>query len=257
VSMFKPVFDTYQDVKTTLAWWSSPIWAAALWVGWRFVLDSSHREWLVTHLPHVAAWAKELGVVGVALASGVVIAQLMVHVIEIHDHIYDRYFVKWRRRYDGDFIIPKLLAPAGNRLPEEAIEIAVSQAEKCMNMLFYHFAADRDMKINKNLVVRFYERITKYWLTQLAEVAVLLLFVFSLVYSIVGHICHFTSFSLRFAWQWLAFASILVGIELIARRLRAATGQATEDEIQAIQDHPEFKSQLAAFCAKVGIDLGG
>ena len=49
------------------------------------------------------------GGVGVALFTG--LASVLIEIIKVHDAIYDKYVVRWRLRYDTDFILQRLLKP--------------------------------------------------------------------------------------------------------------------------------------------------
>src|SRR3990172_1553394 len=42
-----------------------------------------------------------------------------------------------------------------------------------MEAVYYPFVGDRDLKIAKNLLVRFYERVTIYWMTQMNELVLI------------------------------------------------------------------------------------
>lgn len=40
-----------------------------------------------------------------------VLAWVAIFIFEIHDKVYDKYFVRWRYYYDVDFLIPTLYGP--------------------------------------------------------------------------------------------------------------------------------------------------
>lgn len=254
MSIFKPEYDTYQDVKSTLAWWSVLPWSAAVLSGYFFVLTNQHQSVISNALPGLPEWIAATGTISVALIMGGVIAHLATHVLEIHDHWYDYYVVGWRERYAREKMIPALIEPYRSKLPDAATEIFCQHTGATLKALFYPFASDRDMKIRKNLVVRFYERITKYWLTQVVEIACLSLSLFAVVYA-----C--------FLWQWPPPTRIIwtVGMSVIgfglARLLailqRDVVWQATLEEIQEIHaSHQlEFEQALINYCFSHGITI--
>jgi hypothetical protein len=108
--------------------------------------------------------------------------------------------------------------------------------------LYYPFVGDRDPKIPKNKLVRFYEVITIYWLTQINEIVIL-----GLTSLIIG--CRYfgpTDLTYR---SLLGKDLIAVVIVFILNRVwvRASLNKvrrATEEEILAILDTPELQIDL-------------
>ncbi len=249
---FDPKFENYQDVKTTLGWWSAPIWILSVWVIWRAVLEQPHRDWVLSRLPDVDTWMQQVGVLSACVVIGLILGQFLVHVVQIHDHFYDRYIVKWRKSYVSDKIIPALLTPALNRLPSHAVETANQHWGKCMKHLFYHFVSDHDTKIGKNPLVRFYERVTKYWLAQLAQVAAILLGIFTLSYGLANN---WPSLPPRHMYVVAGCLGVFAVAGYLSRGLRNFVWQATQEEIDAIHSHAEYETQLSTFCREVGLAL--
>jgi hypothetical protein len=254
MSIFKPEYETYQDVKSTLAWWSVPVWSIVVLVIYFALLTDEHRTALVKAIPGLSGWAAEAGTLTAVVVLGLIIAHLATHLLEIHDHWYDRYIVRWRDRYARQKMIPALIAPHLGKLTENAVEILLRDPGPTLKALFYPFASDRDMKIRKNLVVRFYERITKYWLSQMIEVACICLLIIALIYAaILG------------AWPpakpivWTVVAAILTFIiaRIVAWQLRRVVWEATQEEIQDIHDSlgAEFEDALVNYLLKHGIAI--
>lgn len=179
----------------------------------------------------------------------------MVHVLEVHDHIYDKYIVRWRKKYVLEYIIPELLAPSRDRLPANAIEVAKQNWKLCMKRLFYHFATDYEPQINQNLLVRFYERVTKYWLSQLAEVALILLAILTVAYGILEFLMWGLAFPVRLLWFLISIAVVFLVVKWISIVLRKTVWDATRDEIEAIIHHKDFNARLTEFCDEVGLEL--
>ncbi len=254
MSIFKPEYDTYQDVKSTLAWWSVLPWSTVVLVIYFAVLTEQHRSAVGNAIPGLPDWIADAGIITVAIVVGGIIAHVATHVLELHDHWYDRYIVRWRDRYAKEKMIPALIEPYRSKLPENAVELLGLQPGRTLKALFYPFASDRDMKIRKNLVVRFYERITKYWLSQMVEVACISLVLFTVTYATI-------------LWEWpprdriggTVGAAVIVFVlaHIAAWQLRGVVWDATREEIQDIHDSygAEFEQALVKYCASHGITI--
>jgi hypothetical protein len=154
----------------------------------------------------------------------------MTELFQIHDHWYDKYIIKWRYSYDIDFILPKLIQPFANRLNYRFYE--VSETHDLLPELYYPFVGDRDLKIPKNKLVRFYEVVTLYWLTQINEIVVLLVVSTIVLYRYQGPA------TLTYRTQLLD-DFVVVGCFFILNRVWAHSSKgkvrrATEEEIRAI-----------------------
>ena len=103
-----------------------------------------------------------------------VLGYFLVVFFEVHDMVYDRFIVKWRYYYDIDFILPRLTRPLANKLSSTFYIQAERNKYEFMKP-FYVFVGDGDgeFRISANLRVRFYERILKYWITQISEILLL------------------------------------------------------------------------------------
>jgi hypothetical protein len=250
----EPKFESYQDVRTTLTWWSIPFWLAMMFAIYFGVMPPEHRADMRSIFPGLADWITGAGSL---VAAGIVakfLSQFMIHVLEIHDRIYDRHIVKWRWDYDTRVILPALLKPLEEDLPLAALAIATAHRDKSMEQLYYAFVGDRDTKIRKNLVVRFYEVITKYWLAQLLEIAALLVVLVDVPYALVELLM---GKPFRPALYWTLVAAL--GAWLLARvaalRIRPLVARRTNDQIEAIHKDftAEFRKAVADFFAAHGI----
>jgi len=252
MNIFKPEYETYQDVKNTLACWGTLVWFAVMAIFWYFVLLPTHRQ-AVTNWPGIAAWVTKAGPVAALLVLAALTSQFMVHLLEVHDHIYDRLIIQWRDRYARKQMIPELLKPYLRELPSGFLNKAVQKPRRTLDVLFYRFAADRDTKIGHNLIVRFYERITKYWLTQIVEMAVLLFGTFMTVYMLIYHE--------PMSWARLLFGLGGCAIVLCVNRVcvwlaRKSVWCATKAEIDAIHSSckVEFEQSLRELCQRYGFN---
>ncbi|MBN1885304.1 MAG: hypothetical protein JW876_07275 [Candidatus Krumholzibacteriota bacterium] len=257
MAALKPKFDHYQDVRTNLANWSVPFWAVCVFVSWQYVLTPEHRYFIAMLVPGTVEWVRILGKFAAAVAVGGIMSVVLVHLLEIHDHLYDHYIVRWRRHYDSEFIMPALLAPYSGRVPERTIELARSDAKDFMWLHFYQFVGDRHTKISTNLVVRFYERVTKYWLFQLAEVATLLLILASAIYWLLVIIFTDTGITGSVLWVWGLSVVAFAVSRMIGRGLRSPLTRATQAEINAVHStcKAEFEEALSGFLVKHGEEL--
>jgi len=243
VDAVQPRYETYQDVKSTLSLWVTPVWAGMLLCLYYLILAEPHRQAVVKSLPEAEEWIGSTGVFGALVIVGGILSYVLVHLIELHDHVYDKYVIGWRDSYAKEKMIPALLAPYRAGCPDGFMEYAIGNPGKTLDRLFYRFASDRDTKIGKNLLVRFYERVTKYWLTQHLEIAVILLVVTSVLYQMA-----WSGGSVR----W--FTVVLVGSLLvfvtnrcIASSLRKDLWEVPQEEIEAIHalDATGFEHQMS------------
>ncbi|MFP4028473.1 MAG: hypothetical protein ACLFWL_11840 [Candidatus Brocadiia bacterium] len=234
-NMLKPEYETYQDVKDTLARWTVPVWFCVLASFWYVVLLPAHRN-AVTQLPGMESWVRQVGPIAAMVVLSMLVAHLMTHILEVHDHVYDRFVIRWRYHYARDKIIPKLLSPYKENLPEGFCAQAASSTRESLRRLFYPFAGDRDPQISQNLLVRFYERVTKYWFLQMNEVALLILVFGSGIYAspFLGW-----PWPSRFCWLTLVVAVLFTLNRLLAVPARRSVWKATEAEIEAIHTECE------------------
>lgn len=243
------VFKTYQDVKNNLAYWTTVILVVLTLVVYFVVLGANDRQSIDTFVSSMAGdpvraslW---LGLIG--LAEGV-IAILLIHVFQIHDVVYDGLIIKWRERYDVEFILPKLTEPIAYALPKNFSDYAVRYRYNFMKP-YYDLVGDEKPGITVNARVRFYERITLYWITQLNEIFILLLIIITSAYVI------FFSSSLTLQ-SFAVLLLVLIGLGILNRWFiritRKAVAQATLDEIEeihAIADNiPKLQEQYKKLC---------
>jgi hypothetical protein len=237
-------YDTYQDVRKNLFRYSLPFLIGAGLFTYFFILPSDHQHKIVKLLELVSNSSLGKGLLGVGLVSSVfaVIAFLLTEIFQVHDKWYDRYVIKWRHTYATDFILPRLVQPFACHLNYRFRELAEIHTRDFQEQLFYPFVADRDLKIPKNKLVRFYEAVTVYWLTQINEIVLLMLGGLVVVYRFVGpaEIAHMTK---------LVTVSVLLAIGFLLNRLwrrhsLRKVRTETEEEIRAIHYDAELKADL-------------
>jgi hypothetical protein len=101
---------------------------------------------------------------------------------------------------------------------------------------------DRDLKIPKNKLIRFYEVVTIYWLTQINEIVLLGLWGLTIYYGWFGTV------DLPYLIK-LFNNLVLVMVAIIVNRAWARASlskvrRATEDEISSVLDNPELRNDL-------------
>lgn len=244
-------YDTYQDVRLNLFLYSIiplNVFGFLVFYG---ILPTDIQNWFLS----LIQWLTSLQILhylsGLVALTG--LAFLLTEIIQIHDQFYDRYIIKWRFRYATDFILPRLIHPLASMVNYRFHKVAEANIGDFQERLYYPFVGDRDNKIGKNLLVRFYERVTVYWLTQINEILI--------VASLLS--------GLSFAWLmptdiqyqerlWKTIIS-LIGVFLLnrlwVRSSRESVRLATEEEIKAIHsDHlDKLESALKKACNDYGI----
>jgi hypothetical protein len=221
---------TYQDVKKNLTWWAAIVIGAAAIVIYTVLLPEDHRTALEGLIEGLPAWVPGLvSIAGAILAFAII----MVGILALHDRFYDRSIIRWREAYDIDFVLPHLLRPLGTHVHPRFWEVARVQRKKIMRTVFYPLVADRDGVIGENKLVRFYETATMYWMTQILEMALVLVAVTVVIYALIG------------ATPALSLLVVLVGVQALfvlnrwfRRQAVAAMRDATIEEIEEIhQQH--------------------
>lgn len=238
----KFTYDTYQDVRHNLFLYSIPFLVVAGFFTFFCVLPPEHQSTVVKVLDWISnsqLW-KGIAGAGLGLVVFITLAFLMTELFQIHDQWYDKHIIKWRYRYDTDFILPKLIHPFANRTNYRFYEVA--ETHDFLPELYYPFVGDRDLKIPKNKLVRFYEVVTVYWLTQINEIVLVLLIAAIVLYRYQGPA------TLAYRTQLLNDC-VVVGCCFILNRVWARSSKekvrrATEEEIRAIHDDAALLKDL-------------
>jgi len=235
----KPVFypKRYQDIKATLMWYTSIVFVVSTSIICMFLFGKTFREWLM-QMEGIGSVIKLAGSgVGVLSLSGFA-GYVLIFLFEIHDKIYDRYIIRWRHYYDIDFILPRLTRPFAHKLAKSFSLKAEKDMKKVMK-IYYIFVGDgkHEFKIRENLIVRFYETVLKYWITQINEMILLFAVASVVMLKILSDTPTDKLFVLLLA---------IIGLFLVNRFLiylsRNSLRKATEEEIQDI--HRSFSVQL-------------
>jgi len=237
-------YETYQDVRHNLFLYSTPVLIIAGFFTYFCILPPTLQQVVVQVLEYVSNKEPLKGIVGTA--AGVIvfggIAFLLTEIIQVHDQWYDKYIVRWRHRYATDFILPRLLQPWVGRMNYRLFEAADTNVRQFQERLYYPFVGDRDLKIPKNKLVRFYEVVTVYWLTQINEIVLLGVSAIIIIFHYRGPIA--------LAYRTMLFDSLMIVIAAFllnrvwARTSLAKVRRATEEEIWAILENPDLKSDL-------------
>lgn len=229
----------YQDVKANLQWYTTIILALIGFIFYLFVLPDKHLKIINTLFGQIPS-SQFVGSGIVIILCGF-IGWILIFGLEIHDKIYDRYFTKWRFYYDLYFILPTLVRPFFHKLDSRFFQVALNNKYEFMKP-FYHFVEDyeHEHKIKENLIVRFYETVTKYWITQINEIMLFFTLIIIFVY-------YFIYTSLNIPLNTIVNISFIIVLLFLINRLavrstRKAVWRATLDEIEDI--HNRFLNQL-------------
>ncbi len=188
-----------------------------------------------------------------------IVSYLLIEVLKIHDHFYDRYIIRWRKYYDRDFILPRLCKPfLSNTSSDRFFEEANHNKSRFMQELYYPFVGDEIEKINKNLRTRFYEVITIYWFTQVNEFAFILSFIILNILAISTR----DQGLLQNLPFYLLFLLILFIINWLWRKANhPKLENATIAQINDIHDNPallkELEDRFKRICSRYNIPLNG
>lgn len=237
-------YDTYQDVRHNLFRYSIPVLIGAGFFAYFRILPQSAQN----QVSEVISWfvSSPIGKGVLGGISGifvfVLLAFLMTEILKVHDQYYDKFVIKWRFRYATDFILPRLTQPFCALMNYRFYEEAEEHIRQFQERLYYPFVGDRDLKIPKNALVRFYEVVTLYWLTQINEIVLVLLVAMILICRFVG------PSDLSYRTALLSDLLIVIGIWLLSRiwiqASREKVRRATEDEIAAIHRDADLLQQL-------------
>ena len=239
-------YDTYQDVRHNLFLYSTPVLIVAGFFAYFRILPQSAQDRVTQAIGGLAStpiWKSVLnGLSGLIFFA--ILAFLMTEVLQIHDQYYDKFVIKWRFRYATDFILPRLTQPFASFMNYRFYEEAEGHIRQFQERLYYPFVGDRELKIPKNKLVRFYEVVTPYWLTQINEIVLMLLVVMIVI-------CRFTVPSdLIYRTLLLSDLLVIIGAWLLnriwVRASREKVRRATEDEIAAIHSDQGLLQDLQA-----------
>jgi len=237
-------YNTYQDVRKNLFRYSVPFMTfTGFFIYWMiFPVDLQQRvSDLIGLITTTPPWNSLLGT-GFGIGVFTFIAFIVTEVFKIHDQWYDKHIIKWRAYYDVNYILSRLVRPFASSLNARFYQLAEERRSDFMERLYYPFVGDRDSKIPKNKLVRFYESITIYWLTQINEFLLMFIFIIILIFRITG------PDSLEYKSSLLT-PLIITTIAFILNRfwIRSALRQveyATLDEITSIHDDVSLLEDL-------------
>jgi len=228
----------YLVVKAKLQWYTTLVLGLIGLLFYLFLLPDWHRRTVDKILGQVPSSSIGYGFIMVLFGF---LGWLLIFGFEIHDKVYDRYFTKWRFYYDLDFVLPTLVRPFTHKLDRRFFECAKNNRYVFMK-LFYDFVEDYEhkRKIKENRIVRFYEAITKYWITQINEI--LLFFLLLLTFA-----CYFVYSSLALSLNTIVNINFIIAILFLinryfVRRSKETVRLATTDEIEDI--HNNFSNEL-------------
>ena len=241
----------YQDVKVTLRWYAAAAFAAASLFAYLLLLPNTHK----TPINDAISGVTSSDIVG----SGLSIVLLgftgwaLIFLFEIHDKIYDKHVIKWRAGYDLDFIIPNLYRPFCGNVDPGFFRAAEASKDTFMEP-YYRFVGDSaEHKISENLIVRFYEAATKYWVSQINELFLIGLLILTFAYYIVYR-------NMELALDPIVIGTMIITVLLALNRLfvrmaRNEVRQKTKAEIEEIHARhlAELESELLDLHERQGL----
>jgi hypothetical protein len=247
------VYKTYQDVKNNLVYWTIVLLALSTFLVWNQLLTPQQQQTIAqsfsdlaaTQVPAPAIWA-------VIAATYFVTAYLLSYIFQIHDVVYDGHVVHWRQSYDINFILPNLTEPFSKSLPQSFLRLASENRREFMDP-YYAYVGDGKPGITDNARVRFYERVTIYWATQLNEIFLIVILLAVSVSVTVGDYPHPTR---TLATLYLLLLLLFLANRVILRFSLRSVSKATMDEIKEILDKPQNIHDLTATYQKLCLDHG-
>ena len=252
---FLPTFNytSYKDVRTNILWWWVVVLFALRFVVSQWVLPTSHRDFiakLVKDFGDVTAIGSFAGfTVGAVII--LVAAFVLSELLRVHDHWYDKHIVRWRHEFDALYILQRLVEPFASNMPAgRFVREAERNKSTFMEQLYYPFVGDEHMKISKNKVLRFYEMVTIYWLTQVNEIVAIALLTLVGYYSLT----HFVHVDHGYAIRLLR-TGLVVGLIIGINRwfmysARRSVKKRTDEEIAAIHSDRKLESELEELLKK-------
>jgi hypothetical protein len=248
-------YETYQDVRKNLFYYSIPILNIAGFYLFFSIIPPKHQTFITSLIDYLSTFTILKPIIGVALFSGA--SMLLTETFQVHDRWYDRFIIKWRFRYATDFILPRLIHPFASKIDYRFHAEAGNHIKEFQESLYYPFVGDRDGKIGKNLLVKFYERITIYWLTQIIEIVSLLLFIIAMSYYLFYPLepPYIHTLANSFCVLFIVFILNRIWAKISLRSVR----DATENEIRAIHENhlDELEAKLRILCKSYSIPYVG
>ena len=238
---------TYQDVKNTLRWYTLAASAPVGMFLYFYLIPEPQRKRIEDLFSKFSSAPIISSIGAAALITGcfVFLSWFLIFVFEVHDKVYDRYFIRWRYFYDVDLILPTLTRPCAPALDPRFFDTAGRHLYHFMKP-YYHFVADgeHDHKISENLILRFYEAITKYWITQINEVLLIAALIIDFVYFWIYR-------QLNMDFERVSLTCFIIIVCAIVNRAGAqlflnSVRRATLDEIEDIHGRyiPELENEL-------------
>jgi hypothetical protein len=135
-------------------------------------------------------------------------------------------------------------------------EVAEENRYGFMKDLYYHFVGDDEPKVKRKFLVRFYESITKYWITQINELllftSLVATFVFYFLYSGLGRPVEVLRVALIFIFSLLLLNRFFVVHE--RKAVRPKTGDEISDIHERLSD--ELRKRLIQIHRKFNLRYG-
>ncbi|MCE7888797.1 MAG: hypothetical protein DYH12_03685 [Sorangiineae bacterium PRO1] len=187
---------------------------------------------------------------GVVTVLALVFSLLGVSYWRVHEAVYDAWFLKWRRRHDARFVLPRLFEPYAAHLRLNYRQSLEKHWRSLSIAVFCPFVDGGEYQVEPRLVNRFYRALTLHWAAILFEFALALWLV-----SVLGHYywgSHVPS-ELARLWtlSWAAAALLLVNAQVFRRLSKRLVERRCEEEIVDIKTRfPDRLQVLVTAAAK-------
>lgn len=252
-----PVFgpSTYAKMRANLTWTLAALLAAVEFVSLECLATPDQRAQVLSLFDQIQLTPVLLGFGAAAaiLGGDLFAAYWLASSFKVQE-LWDTHVSHWRVDYDVNYILPELLRPFAGTVSDELTSAIRGQRDRAMTQLFYRFVRDKEPKIGKTLIVRFWEAIQSFWVCQLLELTLVLLTVEALVLLGVDQV---KGAPWGFLVPWLVVVVALLPLnrllihKIVLPRVRAAT-QEEIDEI--VFDHrSELERQLAILTEMLGV----
>jgi hypothetical protein len=240
-----PTLHTSADSRKAVffvAWAWGFLWLVAFY---NLVLAPSHRHAIGLVLQRAG------GGVPVAFFVSGLIAGLGFYLLDLHETVYDRLFVKWRVRHEADFILPRLFGPLRDQFISDYADIFKTHARPLIMRVFCPFISGKEHKLNPVFMRNFYKALTLYWITELTEIAIITWLASTFAYALAGRV----SGSVPIEWQAILLFQVCGAIALgaannliLVRASRQSVRNRTQEEIDEIMLY--YKPELDEYVLK-------
>ena len=181
------------------------------------------------------------------------ISWLAVWLFELHK-LYDDYFVGWRRDFEVYFIIGIITQFINLRYKPLLFTLAMEHRDLFLRP-YYQLVGDMRSGLSVATRNRFYDELSRYWITQLTEVTILISYLVLLIYLLLNNTNYYLIIH-----KSIYIILILGALYMITRRLaltaRYKVQKAEIDVIESILSSDDNRLYLEVCYSKILRDIG-